>query len=176
VGGVAGRLGVAGLVALAVGGVTSYLQTVLPHDVAPLANSAGPWCLVAFALAWRSKRVGEGAVTGAIALGLLVAGYYLVASLRGFGVSSSSVAFWCLAAVTVGPVLGTAAVGVRRGRGWLSVVAALVLPVLLIGEGLRSLAQIADSTSSAYWIGEIVLAGVLLLPAAAILRRTKPVR
>ena len=78
--------------------------------------------------------------------------------------------------MTVGPVLGGAAVVARRARGWLSVVAALVLPVLLIGEGLRSLAQIADSTSSAYWIGEIVLGVVLVLPALAILRRTRSVR
>ena len=175
-GALARRLALAGLVALAVGGATSYLQSVLPYGVASLANSAGPWCLVAYGLSWRSRRVGEGALTGAMALGLLVAGYYLVAHLRGFGVSATSVTFWCAAAVTVGPVLGGAAVIARRGRGWLSVVAALVLPVLLIGEGLRSLAQIADSTSSAYWIGEIVVGVVLVLPAVAILRRTRSVR
>ncbi len=175
-GGVLGRLGVAALVASAVGGATSYLQTVLPYGVAPLANSAGPWCLVAFALAWRSKRVAEGAVTGAMALGLLVAGYYLVAALRGFGVSSSSVTFWCLAAVTVGPVLGAAAVVVRRGRGWTSVLAALVLPLLLVAEGLRSLEQIAATTSTAYWVAEIALGSALVLPAVLIVRRSRSVR
>jgi len=173
VGGVSLRLGAAGLVALAVGGATSYLQSVLPYGVAPLANSAGPWCLVAFALAWWSTRVGEGAVTGAMALGALVAGYYVVAHLRGYGVSSSSVALWSLAAVTVGPVLGVAAVVVRRGHGWASVLAALVLPLLLVAEGLRSLARIAGTTPAAYWFAEIVLGAVLVLPAVLVLRRNR---
>jgi hypothetical protein len=157
-----GRLALATAVSLALGAVTSYLQTVLPHVLAPLANSAGSWCAVAFLLALRSRRVVEGAATGALALFALVSGYYVSAHLRGFGVSEASVAFWCAAAMTVGPALGAAAVGVRRSRGWLRVISALVLPLLLIGEGLRSLLAIADTTSPAYWTGEIVLGLVVL--------------
>lgn len=170
-----GRLSLAGLVAFGAGALTSYLQAVLPYAVAPLANSAGSWCVVAFALAWWCRGAAEAAVTGALALGLLVAGYYAAAHLRGFAVSPTSVTFWCAAAVTVGPALGAAAVAVRRGRGTPRLAAALLLPLLLVVEGVRSLAQIADTTSSAYWTGQIVL-GVLMVPTLLVLGQKTPVR
>ena len=39
------------LAGLALGGLTSLLQGSLPDQAASLANSAGPWCAAAFALA-----------------------------------------------------------------------------------------------------------------------------
>ena len=154
------------LVAGAVGVATSFLQTVLPHAVAPLANSAGSWCLVAWLLARRASSPARGAAYAVVALLALVAGYYAAADLRGFGVASTSVGVWVVAAALVGPPLGAGAVRSRTAPGWVRVLAALVLPALLVAEAAYGLLVVGSTTSTAYWVGEgaagLVL-GLLLL-------------
>ncbi len=66
------------------------------------------------------------------------------------------------AAVTAGPALGVG----RRWRGALDFRRRAwgvgVLPGVLIGEGLTSLASVAETTYPPYWFGSIIF-GVLLL-------------
>ena len=157
------------VVAALAGAATSVLQTVLPDVVAPLANSAGSWCLVAWLLARPAATPARGAVRAVVALVALVAGYYLVSGLRGFGVDPATVGAWVVVAVVVGPWLGLGAVGARRSHGSARVLGALVLPVLLVVEAAYGLTVVGDTTSTAYWVGEAVVA--VLLAAAALRRR-----
>ena len=76
--------------------------------------------------------------------------------------------FWGLAAVVVGPVLGLAAWSVRSRRPVLGPVTVGCVSGILIGEGLYGLTVVAGTTSSGYWIAQIVvglsvLGGVLTL-------------
>jgi hypothetical protein len=157
-------------VGLVLGGLTSWLQTWLPHEVAPLANSAGPWCAVAFVLARLDRRPGVAAAYGAVALLSLDAGYYLTAAARGYPVGTAAVAFWAVAALLVGPVLGIGARWLDARRPVRRVCAVAVLPMVLVLEGIRSYVQVGDTTYRPYWVGEVVagalLAGLLALRAA----------
>jgi hypothetical protein len=145
------------------GALTSYAQSWLPDPLRSLANSAGPWCAVAFALAVPMWRPWSGALAGGVSLALLVASYYVVSDLRDFAVGTSSVAFWVVAAFTAGPALGLGAVWLRCSgdlrRGW----GVGVLPGVLVGEGAVSLLTVADTTWPPYWVAEVVLGVVLLV-------------
>ena len=149
------------LVAGAAGAATSFLQTVLPHPVASLANSAGSWCLVAWLLARRASSPARGVATAVAALLALVAGYYVTADLRGFGVSSTSVGSWVATAALVGLPLGAGAVWSRTAPGRRRVLGALVLPALLVAEAAYGVLVVGSTTSPAYWLGEGVV-GVAL--------------
>lgn len=154
------------VVAGALGGATSWLQTLLPFAVAPLANSAGSWCAVAWLSARPAAGPGRGALTSVLALAALVTGYYVVADLRGFGVGAAPVVSWLAAAALVGPFLGVGAVWSRRARGARRVLAALVLPGLLAAEATYGLLVVGATTSTGYWVGEgagAVLLAVLLV-------------
>jgi hypothetical protein len=146
---------------LVLGGSTSFLQTWLPHQVASLANSAGPWCAIAFGLARLGRRPGVAAAYGALALLSLDAGYYLTAGVRGHPVGTSAVAFWVVAALLVGPVLGLAARWLDARRTVLRVCAVAALPMVLVLEGIRSYVQVGGTTYRPYWVAEMV-AGALL--------------
>ena len=156
------------LVAGAAGSATSFLQTVLPHAVASLANSAGPWCLVAWLLARPASSPARGAAAAVAALVALVAGYYVTADLRGFPVGSASVGSWVVAAALVGPPLGAGAVCSRAAPGWRRVLGALVLPALLVAEAAYGVLVVGSTTSTAYWVGEGVVG--LLLAAGLLVR------
>lgn len=158
------------VVAGAAGGATSWLQTVLPHAVAPFANSAGSWCLLAWLLARPAGSAGRGAVAAVLALVALVAGYYLVADLRGFAVGTGPVVAWLVVAAVVGPVLGVGATWSRVARGWRRVLGALVLPALLGCEAAYGLALLRETTATGYWAAEGLVA--LLLALALVGRRT----
>ena len=149
------------LVAGAAGAATSFLQTVLPDAVGSLANSGGSWCLVAWLLARRGPSPARGAAAAVAALLALVAGYYVTADLRGFGLSPASIAFWVVVAALVGPPLGAGAVWSRTAPGRRRVLGALVLPSLLAAESAYGVVLLGSSTSTAYWVGEGVVAVAL---------------
>ena len=115
---------------LAVGALTSFGQTLLGGTwFAGLANAVSPWLVASFLVGALARRGRVAALAGLIACAGEVAGYYLVADLRGFGVGASSVAVWAVSGVVGGPVFGWAgrlwrtAAGRRRGLG----------PALLVG-------------------------------------------
>lgn len=115
------------------------------------------------------------AVLGFLALITLLGGYVLGAEVRGDPSSSALIAFWGLAAVVAGPVIGLSAYWLKSGRGYLAAVGTGLMSGVLIGEGVYGLTYIADSTFPPYWWGEIVVGVVLLgYVAARRLRQLKP--
>ena len=159
---------VAAAVGMAFGVATAYGQLWLPSEIASLANSSGSWSLVAFVVALRSRTPRIAAVSGALVLAGLLAGYVLGAAVRGDTSSRSLIVFWGLAALTAGPVLGVSAHWCARAGDRLVAVGAGVMSGVLVGEGVWALASVADTTYPPYWWAEIVVGLVLL---AAVTRR-----
>ncbi|MDP9234529.1 MAG: DUF6518 family protein [Actinomycetota bacterium] len=153
--------------------LTAYAQGWLPQQVGSLANSSGSWCIVAILLALLATRQLAAAVCGAAALASLLVGYVIGAAMRGDQASGGLMAFWILAAIVVGPLLGIAAHWVKSRNPTFSAVGAGGIAGLLIGEGAYGLLYIADSTYPPYWWAEIGV-GIALLTWTATqrLRRT----
>ena len=139
---------------LVVGILTSLGQGALPSEVASLANSAGAWCVAAFALALPNRQTRLGLVLGPIALLAMLAGYDLATVARGNAVSTSTVVFWGAAAVVIGPVLGVGAAWARGRDPRRVAIGVAPLAGILIGEAIHGLTALASSTYGPYWIGE----------------------
>lgn len=103
-----GRVLLALALGIAVGVLTSLLQKYLDHPWLALVNAASPWLTTAFVAGALQSRLPTAALVGMAATLLQVAGYYVTADLRGFGVSSTYVVVWSLCAVLGGPVFGAA--------------------------------------------------------------------
>ena len=111
-------------VGLVVGSVTSVAQTLLGGSAfAGLANAVSPWVVAPFlvgATGWGRRSAAALGVATCVAE---VAGYYLTAALRGFGVGWAPVLLWLVAGLVAGIVFGLAgrswrtAVGRERGLG-----------------------------------------------------------
>jgi hypothetical protein len=170
----AGRLGIAAAIAVALGVLTAYGQHWLPDDVGSLANSAGPWVVVAFTLAWRATTRALAAATGAIALVTLLGGYVLGAETRGLSLSLTTSTMWAVAALAVGPPVGISAHWLRHRDRRLAPVGAGAVAGLLVGEGIYGLSVIGDTTSAPYWIAHLVASVAFL--AVAIARRAPTLR
>lgn len=155
------------------GVLTAYAQAWLPEPVGSLANSSGPWCVVAVLLALLATSRLRAAVCGALALGTLLAGYVFGSAVRGNSSSTGLIAFWILAAVLVGPLLGVAAHWVRSKRPILSAMGAGGISGLFVGEGAYGLKYISGSTYPPYWWAEITV-GVALLVWTATQRLRRP--
>ncbi|WP_370013524.1 DUF6518 family protein [Nocardiopsis sp. Huas11] len=166
--------GLVAAAALGLGVLTSYAQGVLPHGLAPLANSSGSWSLAAFLLAATVRGGRTAAVAGPVALLMTVLGYDLGSLLRGFDASLGFTAFWLVAAVVVGTFLGLGGHALRHGTA-LAPLGAGAMGGVLVGEGAYGLLAIADTTSPVYWTGSAV-AGVALVVRAAAARfpRVRP--
>lgn len=162
-----------GLVGMGLGVLTAYAQAWLPEQVGSLANSSGPWCLIAVLLALLATSQLTAAGCGVLALVTLLAGYVVGAASRGYSSSTSLIGFWGLAALLVGPFLGLGAHWVKSKRPILSALAAGGISGLLVGEGVYGLAYIADSTYPPYWWTEVIV-GVTLLIWTAIQRLRRP--
>lgn len=168
-------LGVAMAAGLVVGAVTAFAQGgVLPEVLAPLANSHGPWTLVAFALALTAPAARTGGLAGMLALACMLAGYVLTNDARGFPSSSAMMLYWGLAAVVAGPVLGVGAHWLRHRQGVRAAFGTAAMASVLIGEGLYGLTVVAATTPAAYWWGEIV-AGAVGLAWVCALRLSRAV-
>jgi hypothetical protein len=166
---VAARLATAVGVSVAIGVLTAYAQGWLPSELGSLANSAGLWALVAFGLALLLA-TGErnAALLGGLSLLGLLIGYVIGDDAKGYTSGSTLVAFWGLAAVVAGPVLGFAAFWVKSGRGVRPGIGIGLMSGVLVGEGIYGLAFISGTTYKAYWWAETI-AGVIL--AACLLAR-----
>ncbi|WP_432570785.1 DUF6518 family protein [Kineococcus sp. SYSU DK005] len=103
------------LAGLLVGVATSLGQTVLGGTaLAGLANAVSPWLVAPFLAGSRARTRAGAALLGLLTCTAQVAGYYLTAAARGFGVGASSTAVWAAAALLAGPVFALA------GRSWWS--------------------------------------------------------
>jgi hypothetical protein len=153
-------------VALALGVLTAYAQGWLPQKMGSLANSAGSWALVAFALSLMATSGWLAAVFGSASLLALLAGYVLGAEMQGYPSSTTTVLFWGAAALLAGPLLGLSAFWIKTRRDLLAATGVGAVSGVLIGEGIYGLTQVADSTYPPYWWGEIVVGLILLLAVA----------
>lgn len=131
-----------------------------------LANSAGSWALVAFALSLMATSGWLAAVFGSASLLALLAGYVLGAEMQGFPSSTTTVLFWGAAALLAGPLLGLSAFWIKTRRDLLAATGVGAMSGVLIGEGIYGLTQVADTTYPPYWWGEIVVGLILLLAVA----------
>lgn len=162
----AAHASVIAIVALALGGLTDLAQSWLPHAVGSLANSTGSWVVIVLLLSLSCRSRVAGAVCGATTLLALVVGYYSAAGLRDVPISITSVMFWALAAIVVGPVVGIAAVAMKYDRPWSAGAATGVVSGLLTGESIYGLRDLASSTAGGYWIGQAVVAALLVVLVA----------
>lgn len=160
---------------LLAGVLTSFGQAV--PGLSTVANSAGPWFVVAVLLCVlagvRAGRVALplASVLGVVLLELMHVGYWATTNLRGFPDVLSITNFWVLMGVPAGVLAGVVAVAVRapdlRWRG-----AALgATAAVLVGEGVRALLQVADTTGPVTWVVEIVV-GLAVLVVAVLTART----
>ena len=158
-----------GAVGLSFGALTSFAQEWLPEELGSLANSSGPWALVAFVLALMATDGRVAALLGFLALLTLLLGYVVGSSARGFSAGGALMLFWTAAAVIAGPLLGVGAHWVKTGNGAAAAGGIGMMSGVLIGEGAYGLTYIADTTYPPYWLGEVVV-GVTLLALVVLAR------
>lgn len=157
---------VAVAVGLVAGAFSAYGQGWLSDSTSSLANSAGPWSLVAFLVARYNRQLVRAMVAAMLALASCELGYVLATDFRGGSNSSSTIAFWMVAAVLAGPPLGVAGSwatkgGLRRSLGF------AVIGGVLIGEGVYGWTTVADTTDWRYWAVETAL-GVAIVAVLAV--------
>ena len=164
-------VGVAGTM---LGVLTAYGQSWLPEEVGSLANSSGSWALVAFGLALLARGPRTAAACGALALATLLAGYILGSEVRGFPSSARTMAFWAVAAVLAGPLLGVSSHWVRTRRPTWAALGVGAMSGVLVGEGVFGLIFVAATTSPPYWWGQVgVGIGLLVFVAGSRLRDSR---
>ncbi|MBT2502783.1 DUF6518 family protein [Curtobacterium sp. ISL-83] len=161
--------------ALLVGVLTSFGQAV--HGLSTLSNSAGPWFVAAVALCL-AIRPGRGRlalplamVSGVVLLELMHIGYWATTNLRGYPDVLSPTSSWVVMALPAGVLAGAVAVGVRSRDGRWRGAATGATAAILVGEGVRSLLQVAATTGAGTWIVEIGV-GVVVLAAGVLLARS----
>jgi hypothetical protein len=159
---------------VALGGLTSFAQTILPAEFRSFANSASGWTLLAFLLVFAGRaRLLLGTILGVVAFVGLVEGYAIVSNLRGFYYSYTGV--FALIGLAAGPVLGFSAALARYGIGRSSrrrwrILGFSPLCAVLIGDGVFGLRYVSGTTGTFYWILTIVLGIFALLLANLNLR------
>ncbi len=171
----------AALVGPVVAGIgMSFGQSVSPDWLLPLFNSAAPVAAIAVAAALAGRRPWQARALAALAGPMTMAGYFGTSTVRGFGVSSPWLPFWCTAGFAIGVVLGSAvwvlcssetgrAPGTgRSARVWRGLAAA-AWPGIAIGEAAHGIVRIADSTPVGYWWTEYAV-GVAVLAATCVWR------
>jgi hypothetical protein len=152
---------------IAAGALTSWGQTVLGGTwFAGLANAVSPWIVTSFAVGALARRSWVAALAGLLVCAGEVAGYYVAAELRGFGVGTAAVAMWVVAGVVGGPLFGWAGRQWRTGEGrWRGVGAAL-----LVGCWLAE-ALVTYGLVLRYGDDAVVFAGIGVLLAVVLSRQ-----
>jgi len=146
---------------LVLGGITHVAQGLLPDALRPFANSASGWTVLTALMVWWSRKTGwRAAALGAASFVLLVAGYTVVSSLRGY---TYNPLLFGVVGVVVGPFVGLAAAWLRE-RGYRGAAGTALVAGIGIGEGVYGLTTVRETTGASYWVAATV-AGVLLLGA-----------
>lgn len=150
-------LGVVVAGAAVVGGLTPFGQRYLPDALTSLANSAGSWTVLTFALVYLSRsRTWLAAILGAVSFVVMNEAYGVVSDLRGNFYSAPFGNVFALVAIVAGPVVGFAASLVRSPVGLWRALGCAVPAAVLVGEGVYGLTLVADTTSPVYWWIELV--------------------
>jgi hypothetical protein len=173
------RLVLAAVIGLAAGAATEWSVPHLPFSLEPLGNSAGPWIIVAFAVALTARRTGESLVLAAVSLLALVLGFYVAEAIRGWAVSRHQVELWSAASVAIGPLVGLAAGWLRYAGRLAGALGAGVVGGLLAGEAVYGLTKIKFSSPAGYWhvqlgLGIGLAIGLTLWPARRQLSGSAP--
>lgn len=156
--------------AFLVGVLTSVGQSVA-GPLGTLANSAGPWFVVALGLVLLARaRLAWALPLGVVLLLLMHVGYTVATNLRGHPDSISVTNPWVVLALPAGLLAGACATAMRSGderwrSGAFGVVAAIT-----VGEGVSALLRVAASTSASFWFGEIVLGVIVAVVGLAVAR------
>lgn len=160
--------------ALLAGVLTSFGQAVT--GLSTMANSAGPWFLVAVGLLFAaggaaSRRLVVAMPTGVVLLELMHVGYWAASNLRGYPDFLAVTNPWVLLAVPAGVLAGAVVVAVRSADGRLRGAAFGVTAAVLVGEGMRALLRVAATTGVVTWIVEIGV-GVGLIVVGMVVARS----
>jgi hypothetical protein len=162
------RVAGAVVVGLLFGTITTLLNTppddyVLddsPRRIASLVlNSGAAWAGMAVLGGWLAGSSSRGLIGGPVVLILAVVSYYLVGAVAGSENPDGSVdqvAYFALAALLAGPVLGAAGGGIRR-RDALGLIAALVVPLGICVETMSRAAMVQVQPDPARPLADIVL-------------------
>ena len=110
-----------------------------------VANTAGPWLLLAFWAGAQSTQWTRGAALGVLALVAAVAAYYLAIEVLDAEQAPSRISLraglsWATVAVPVGLASGAGG-ALWRGRGWAPTIAVGLLAAALFGEALLLLSE-----------------------------------
>ena len=118
-------IGLAVAAGLITGALTSVGQSALGDTAFQgVANAVSPWLVAPFLVGAFTRRTVLAAFVGMLTCAAQVAGYYLVADLRGFAVGSASILLWTVAGVVGGPLFGVAG----RCSAWRADCGAMVGP------------------------------------------------
>jgi hypothetical protein len=150
------RLAAAIAIGLALGGLTEWSVPHLPFSLEPLGNSAAPWVLIAFIVALTGRGKWESLMLAVVTLLTLVLGFYVVEAGRGWAVSRHQVAFWSIASVAIGPLVGMAAGSLRSNGSTTAALGAGALGGLLVGEAVYGLTELRFSSPAEYWHAQLV--------------------
>ena len=155
--------------AFVLGGLTSVGQQYLPEHLHSLANSAGSWTAICFAVLVLSRIRGwRAAGLGILVFIALNEGYGLVTRLKGFPYGILFENYWTIIALVIGPIVGLAASWVQSKWPALVALGAAAPATVLVGEGVYGLLYVSDTTSPAYWTGSIVVGAVFVVLMAVL--------
>ncbi|MFV9426349.1 DUF6518 family protein [Microbacterium sp. S1037] len=156
---------------IALGGLTSVGQSVLPEALVSFANSAGGWTILAFGLVWLTRaRPPLAAALGVMSFVLLIEGYRIVSGWRGYYYAEPFQDTFTIIGLFAGPVIGLSASLLRWGPGSWKPFAAAPVAAVLIGEGVYGLTVVGETTSPVYWVAQLVLGVALVLSTVAAAR------
>jgi len=165
-------------------GLFSLLGDGLPIDaptivLVALANAAGPWLVTAFAAGAMAPDRSLGAISGALALSVAVATYYIGLAIRGVAPADLGVVSiaWIGVALVAGPVFGAAGGTWRSSR---SPVAVAILTGALLAEAAYRFIELEawdgiDVTRTSMQVAIVNLVAAIVLPVLLLPRDRWPI-
>ena len=160
------RLVVVSLVGLAIGALTSFLQTHLNSPWNSLVNSVTPLLLAAFVVGALSNGLGRAVEYGFLVTFLELVGYTVAASFRSYSSGLAITLFWALSAVVGGPVFGWAGMLSARGSSGRNALGVAILAGAFLAEGTEVYAIRLGDAQSAVLFWSLGVATVLILGLA----------
>jgi hypothetical protein len=167
------RFGVAILIGVAIGALTSVGQAHLDLPWSALVNSASPWLFGAFVAGALQLRRSLGIGAGVAVCVVEVVLYYVVTEARGYAASNAEIVFWIACAVVGGPIFGWAGWAWRRGSDRIAPAGAALICATFLAEGVGSygLRLHENSATALYLVIGATLAVVVGASSAAVRRR-----
>jgi hypothetical protein len=138
---------------LAVGALCAFGQGNLEGTLHAFVNSTSTWLVAPFLIGALAVTRRGAAAAGTATCAFQLAGFYLVAQLRGIDTTASLVAFWTACAVVGGPVFGVAGQQWRAASPPLRGLGVAVLAGVFVAEGLYAYVhELHHYTTGVLWI------------------------